>query len=136
MKTIRAFIAHSKNGDVNLGTLKSKIAAALVATVGERATVSAVTLGRDHYEAHFRRCGSWDAWTRDVAVGFHPVTREPQFNLFVVPEGPIGKATAGILTAAFTARKTVLKWDGQKLTPATALVTVDDQDYKSGWRLQ
>lgn len=135
MKTIRAFIAHPKNDALDLGALKQKIAKALVAAAGTRATVAAVVTGKDHYEAHFRRCGSWDAWTRDVGAGIHPVTRDQQFNLFVVPEGPIGKATAGILQHAFAAGKPVLRWDGTTLTRAKSLVTLDAEDYKSGWRL-
>jgi hypothetical protein len=134
MKTV--FLAHSKS-DNDLATLKAKVINALDrAPQAPGAALSfSVVLGRDHHAVNFARCGSWDAWCNDVATGIHPVKRTPMIDLFVVPEGPIGKATARILELALTVRKPVLMLREGGLVRARGIVTVDAKDYKAGWAL-
>lgn len=138
MKTIRAFIAHSKGTDAEaLPALRHQIVAALqreATAAGSDAAITA-TLGREHHAQHFKRCGSWDAWARDVALGVHPVTRQPVHDLIVVPAGPVGKATAEIVRYALEARVRVVEYCNGTFRKVKSITALDDQDYKAGWRL-
>jgi hypothetical protein len=132
-KTKRIFLAHSKSDDNVLALVeKTQKLAESMAAAGVRIEVIS---GRDHHMANFRRCGSWDSWAREVATGVHPITREPRFDMIVVPAGPLGKATKEICEHALGASKPVLILDSGVLLRASRVVTVDSQDFKSGWRL-
>jgi hypothetical protein len=99
----------------------------------------AVVSGKDDYKTHFSRCGSWDAWQRDVGVGVDYASRAPRYDAFVVPTREVGKATAKILEHALAAGKRVLLIEGVvgesncRLSPVTGIRAVDAENWKAGW---
>lgn len=93
-----------------------------------------LTSGRDDYDQHFKRCGSWDAWAEDVATGITYATREPRFHGFIIPGRSCGAATARIVRSALNARKPVWCWTGSGLVPIYSLERAGNS-FKDGWRL-
>jgi len=93
-----------------------------------------LTSGRDDYDRHFARCGSWDSWAEDVATGIDYMSREPRFHGFIVPGKSVGAATARILRSALSARKPVWIWTGAGLVPVYSLSRVGTS-FKDGWSL-
>lgn len=137
---LRIFIAHAKSDD-GLAEMLSVVTLAVRKTFPNREPV--VTLGRDDYERNFQRAGSWDAWTREVAIGVHPTTREPRYHGIVVPgearpygaHARVGAATQSIVGQALGMGKPVLLFANGTLTQAKKVVKVAPRDFKTGWEV-
>lgn len=95
-----------------------------------------LTSGRDDYDRNFSRCGSWDAWATDVAIGLDYMSREPRYHGFVATDRVIGAATARIVERALGAAKPVWVWhDDLRALVTIGRITRVAQDFKAGWRL-
>ncbi len=131
MPSYRFFIAHPKSySEEEIARLTGAVRAHM--QMKQPGVEIVLGSGRDDHAAHFNRLGSWDAWAADVAVGIFFESREPRYHGFVVPEGPLGKATAQILHAALQAGKPVWIWDGVSLRIAGEIRQVGT-DFKNGW---
>jgi len=104
-----------------------------------------IVSGRDDWQAHVKttRPGPrvWEAWTRDVAIGLQR-DGQPSYHAYVCPwgaeeaAGPIGGATATILTMVFTipVGKPVLSWNPED-DRASVVSGVGRPDPENNWRL-
>jgi hypothetical protein len=128
------FIAHPKAmPDAELAALKADVEGIL----RESKADATVTLGRDDFDVHFARCGSWNGWALDVSSGIHPVTREPRYTHFVVPGTRVGKATASILLDALARGKKVIVYEEGKFKgPFHSVVRVIGGTPQNGWELR
>jgi hypothetical protein len=100
----------------------------LLATVRERlAPPWNVVLARDDFRTHYKRLGSWRAWTASV----------PQrYELVVVPletwDTKIGKGTAGVVRVMLAHGLRVEIMDGARVQSCTE---IDPEDEWSEWTL-
>ena len=88
--------------------------------------------GRQDHATNFH--GNWDAWAQGVPHRINSMTRRPLYNLFVVPQTTIGKATAQILQAALELRRPVYYWDGAGwFVRVREIRCFDPMYFKGGW---
>lgn len=131
----RFFLAHSKAcTDADLDELVADASKILDRLADGRAF--AITLGREFYEARFKACGSWEAWCAEVATGVEYGSRSPLFKAILVPDSPIGAATARIVEAALGVKKTVIAFKGTTARRISRVVRVDAKDWKTGWVME
>lgn len=138
MKTVRVFIAHSKqDGDAYLDVAKERIATTLknaAIAQGKMVTIECV-LGRDDHVENFKRAGSWDAWAQDVIDRIDYVTRDPVYAAIVVTSNVVGAATARIVERALSAARPILLFcDDGTLRPIREIRHVSS-DFKAGWEV-
>lgn len=115
MTPYRVFYGHTKGlSEAAARADAEQIRAYLTGIIGDARTVD-VTTGFADWERHFRRCGSWENWTRDVAVGRGYGATEPRYHAFVLGLTPgetsgwvVGAATQRLADLAIGARKPVL----------------------------
>lgn len=60
------------------------------------------------YQQHYARCGSWPAWIRDVALGYHYGSSTPRYHALVVHQHVLGQANTAIVETALGGGKHVL----------------------------
>lgn len=98
-----------------------------------------VVLGREDYARHAASEGNFDGWARSVPTRRDTFTGEKVYDSIFVPGYVVGKATAVILETAFAVKLPVFVIDDRQgdvvFHHATAIETMDDQDYKTGWRV-
>lgn len=130
--TIRAFIAHAKgDADDRIAALKDDVTTVLERMAAGRKPVE-VVIARDYYFANFSRCGSWEAYARDVSQGVHYLTREPNFSLIVLADERIGAATQAIVKHALAVAKLVVLWESGGFVKIVDVEQVS-RDMKNGW---
>jgi len=133
----RFFLAHRKAADdAELDELVT-ICSALIDRLSHGKPFDLV-LGRTYYEARFKACGSWDAWTAEVATGIDYLTRKPIFDAIMVPAAPVGAGTAAMVRKATEGRRPVYACDVNGQTGYAIVVgvrTVDAKDWQGGYRL-
>jgi hypothetical protein len=135
MNEIRVFLAHAKaasDEEIQSATDRARNA---LREIANGKTV-AVTTGRDDYQRHFARCGSWDAWARDVGQGIDYLSREPRYHAIVVPTPRVGAATANIVRIALAVAKPVLLLTDRRLTKVATVVQVSARDFRTGWEVR
>lgn len=132
----RFFLAHAKScGDDEIAAL-TELATRTVTRFAKGQPFSVVP-GRTFFEEAFKRCGSWPAWMDEAAGGIDPVSREPLFHAILVPAGPIGSGTAGIIERALMAEKPIFAFDGEaRAAQVVEVRLVDLADWKTGWRVR
>ena len=131
MTPYRVFYAHPKDAaDAALTADTALLLTALSAIIGDARTVE-VTTGFADWQKHFRRCGSWENWTRDVAVGKSYGSTEPRYHAIVLGVTPgevdgwvVGSATQRIADLAQGAKKPVLMLTPTKKGDAPVLYRV------------
>ena len=135
MASLRFFLAHPKSYDDAMLEEVARVAHQILARYSGGKDFELV-LGRDYFAARFSACGSWNAWTREVAVGVQYLTREPIFRAILVPAGPVGAGTARIVAEALAVNKTVVAFNKKALCRRVlAVAAYDAQDFKTGFRL-
>lgn len=120
----RIFYAHKASADPAALRAEAAVVQAFIQSVIPEKAVEAIT-GFDDHERHFRRCGGWDAWCRDVALGSVYGTGAPRYHALVVPDDVVGNATRSMVVFALDAGKPVLLWNKDAGT-AAKVVRVDD----------
>jgi hypothetical protein len=135
VQDLRAFLANAK-GDAPdaIDDMVTRAALALRLIAHGRPVV--VVSGFDDYQRHAARCGSWDAWCRDVAQGIDYLSREPRYHAIVLPSSRVGAATAKIVEIAFFVGKPVLLLDGKNLSQAKTITKVAERDWQKGWEVR
>ncbi len=113
MRTIRVFIAHSKqDSDARLAEVQERIDHVLRAAASNvpnaKPTKIETVLGRDDHAQNFKRAGSWEAWASDIIDRIDHVTRETIYSAIVVTNRHVGMATARVVEAALRARRPLL----------------------------
>lgn len=137
MKTVRVFVAHSKqDSDEFIERVREKIALTLqnaAVAQGKIVKIDCV-LGRDDHAEHFKRAGSWDAWAVDVVDRVNYITREPEYRAIIVTNRFVGKATSQIVQRALAMRRPILLFcDDEILRAITRVDAISGGDFKSGW---
>ncbi len=110
--------------------------------VGEFPDVSVVP-GRDDYFQHAPSTGTWKAWAQDVVDRLDSSTREPWYDVIVVPGRTVGGATQLIVTLALhRGRPVLVVEENQGDTGARIEISLvgkimreDPDDFISGWVL-
>jgi len=94
-----------------------------------------ITSAQTDFDANYARLGGWEPWQREVATGIRFADREPNYHTYFISEYDFGRATAEILRLALEAGKLVLFYDGDnnQLNKVARVVTVDSNNWKSGW---
>jgi len=128
----RAFLAHKR-------TLEDKkidqlVAGATLLLRGKGVDNARVISGRDDFKERSASLGGWQGWARDVATG-EDEYGTPSFHAIIVPSEVIGKATAGIVQDALDAGKAVYFWRKGELVWVKTVKTIDQEDWKEGWKL-
>jgi hypothetical protein len=96
----------------------------------------AITLARTFWEAEFKRCGSWEAYAREVACGVDYMTREALFHAILVPAGRIGAATRRIVEHAIEIGKPVFAFHADGKVARVVRVTCEDpKDWQTGYKM-
>jgi hypothetical protein len=133
---LRAFLAHAKGVSPDaIEEMIQRTLAALRPVAHGRKVV--ITSGLVDWEAHFARCGSWEAWQRDVAQGIDYLTREPRYHTIVVPSPRVGKATAAIVEGfLYTGKPALLLLESGELSVITECVRVAERDWQQGWEVR
>jgi len=133
--TRRFFLAHPKSDRAETIAERLVLAHAVVSKVAAGRPFTIVA-GRDYFEERFKAAGSWEAWAYEVAAGVSYQTREPLFDVILVPSFTCGAGTAKILQMALSARKPCFVFDGQaRVARILAARRVDAGDWKTGWRV-
>lgn len=128
----RAFLAHKRQlEDKKIDQL---VAGATLLLRGKGMDNARVISGRDDFKERSAALGGWQGWARDVATG-EDEYGTPSFNAIIVPSEVIGKATAGIVQDALDADKAVYFWRKGELVWVTGIQTIDQEDWKQGWKL-
>lgn len=136
MKTVRAFLAHSKGDDaMKIADLRARVWKILEAASAGRNPV-AVIPGRDDFEENFKRCGSWDAWARDVVERIDHATRDPVYSAIVVTDWRVGAATARIVEAALRHGTRIFALNGANLVPIKSIEVLSDGNFRMGWEVR
>ena len=134
MPTMRIFFANGRgDSDADVERAVARVRDALMSQFGADVEV---TSGKDDYKANFSRCGSWDAWIRDVAVGIRFADRTPRYHALMCPTREVGKATARIVELALGASKPVLLWEGGQARSVISVRAVDAENWKAGYTLE
>ncbi len=128
----RAFLAHKR-------TLEDKkidqlVAGATLLLRGKGVDNARVISGRDDYKERSASLGGWQGWARDVATG-EDEYGHPSFHAIIVPSEMVGKATTGNVQEALAAGKAVYFWRKGELLRVQRLQTIDQEDWKQGWKL-
>ena len=127
---MNVFYAHRKGDDTLAVQEAIEMATALIGN--DAIVVSGVI----DYERNFARCGSWNGWTYDVAKGVDYATRKPRYDVFLIPDVEIGKATRDIIQHALDVRKPVLYWrPGEKPQTVVAVASNENESWANGWSL-
>lgn len=135
-ETPRFFLAHSKAcADDDLERLVTD-ASVILDRLAQGQAYNLV-LARTWFEARFKACGSWEAWNTEVAQGIDYHSRSPLFRAILIPDGPIGRATAQIAELAIAAHRPVIAFGpGGAARRVRGVVCVDRENWKSGWRME
>ena len=128
----KAFLAHKRQlTDLKIDQL---VAGATLLLRGKGMDNARVISGRDDFKERSASLGGWQGWARDVATG-EDEYGVPSFHAIIVPSEVIGKATAGIVQDALDADKAVYFWRSGELVWVKAVKTIDQEDWKQGWKL-
>ena len=127
---MNVFYGHRKGED---GLAVQEAIEAAAGMLGPEAIVVSGVL--DH-ERHYARCGSWNAWAYDVARGVDYSSRKPRYDVFLIPDMDVGKATRDIINHAIDAGKLVFYWrPGQKAFRVTGVAPNENESWIDGWSL-
>lgn len=88
------------------------------------------------YQKHFEIAGSWDAWIWSTVCERPYGGRPSHFDAYVVAIPFLGKANAGIVRLALEKKRVVLSWQKGNLGRVQDLVTLDDNNWKTGWTVR
>lgn len=136
MASPRFFLAHAK-GVEDEAMAELERAARVVLDPNAKGRPYELVFARDYHRARFADCGSWAAWTGEVARGIDPIARVPIFTAILIPAGRVGAATAEIVNQACVAGKPVFAFDLTGASwPALGADRVDTHDWKTGWELR
>ena len=134
MSEVRFFLAHAKSdeGERLIALISAAHMAISRVANGKPYTL---TTGRDFFEQHFKRLGSWAAWATEVATGFEYLTRRPHFDAILVPAGRVGAGTAAIVEKALAISKPVYAYQGEKSARVVGVSCESKKDWQTGYKL-
>ena len=90
----------------------------------------------EEYHKSFHLAGGWEQWTTRIASGLDYSTRQPNFDVFVVTEKKIGRATALILFKVLNTQKPVVYMEKGEFWRVSKVTTMNDNDWQNGWELR
>ncbi len=128
----KAFLAHKRQLDDR--KIDQLVAGATLLLRDRGADFARVIPGRDDFKERSASLGGWQGWARDVATG-EDEYGNPSFHAIIVPDERIGRATAGIVQDALNVGKAVFFWRKGELVAVQTVETVDQEDWKQGWKL-
>ena len=91
--------------------------------------------GLADWQENFHRCGGWNGWIEDVAIG-RELGGRYRYDAFVAPYTSVGRATAQILQRAIECGKPVvhIARNGD-VSRVVGVECVDFESWKAGWTL-
>ena len=124
---MRAFYAHTRaTPDEVIDASKMRLQALLSEAVGD----STVIPGRDDFQDRSALEGGWKGWLHSVHSGTMP-DGEPRFELLLVPDAVVGKATAQMIEGFLDAGKPVMFWNGlERFAYVVSLNVLPDGNWK------
>jgi hypothetical protein len=126
---MRVFYAHSKGTD---DAVIDRSRAAIQAAVSEAVGDAVVVAGRDDFNERAAAEGGWKPWSWSVPHGtFGDGTA--RFDLLVVPDAVVGRATADMVQGFLDAGKPVMFWRGPGAGPAFAYVVAVEELGENSW---
>ena len=121
---VKVFLAHPKaSGDTEIAAASAKLQAALVADSPE--LDFSITPGRDDYNAHVAKAGSWSTWAASVPT---------RYDVVILDRRDVGKATMQILKACFELMRPVMLLEEGQLVQIGSVQTLDARNFQAGWR--
>ncbi len=91
-----------------------------------------------HFERTFHEAGSWSNWIEQVAKGKKYGGGGDIFQVYVVPDVVVGRATAQIVGMALSVGKPVVVLFRRTLTEihrVTGVTITDEENWQAGWNL-
>ena len=135
MSEYKVFLATPKGAlDTEVESAYATVQDKFQKSVPEGIKVS-VTRALDDWNDNFKRCGSWDAWTHDVAAGVDYEFRTPRYNAIVCTTENVGRATAQIVEHALEAKKMVAVQANGDTKRVYGVTAIDPENWKAGWQL-
>jgi hypothetical protein len=139
---IRVFYAHSSAESEEETKSQCQKIKELISKRGEskgRELSVSVVPGRADFRANCR--GDWDVWAKGIITRDHAITREPFYDLIIVPGEYVGRATAQIVDSAVRAGRPVflLTEGGEEWGPLQRITQVypyDPDDWQGGYRCE
>lgn len=101
-------------------------------TPGKEIRVSVIP-GRVDFEANFQ--GDWDAWAGSISQRLDSITLKPHFDLIVVPNEYVGRATAAIVNVAVLVGRPVFLFKDSTISRISQVKIGDPDDWQGGFEL-
>lgn len=134
---IRVFYAHSSSESEEETKSQCQKIKELIVKRGEskgRELSVSIVPGRADFRANCR--GDWDAWAKGIISRDHAITREPFYDLIIVPSKYVGRATAQIVDRAVRVGRPVFLLDDGPLQRITQVYPYDPDDWQGGYRCE
>lgn len=103
--------------------------------IKRRIPTAEVSTAREQWQTRLGTSGSADQLAVDLGSGT-ALNGEPLFHVIVCPKEYVGKRTAKTVQAALGSGRTVFYVDGITFVQVGWVDCVDQNDWKSGWRLR
>lgn len=134
-KIVRVFLAHAKADSAgSIEAMRSTLIRLLTQASAGTATIE-VILGRDDYDANFKRAGGWDQWARDISDRIDFATRERFYSAIVVTSVYVGKATAQMVEHALAVGVRTMLLNGFEVKAIIGIDKTSDS-FQTGWRVR
>ncbi len=115
--------------DQLMGDVKRTLAEAGIANVALQDSGS-------WFREQFQRLGDWDSWIWETVNGVDYITRQHNFDGFVVTSDQLGKANAGIVQLALRNKRAVLHYvEDRPLRKVLEVHADDPENWAEGWSI-
>lgn len=139
---LRIFFAHPKAWDEGFIAARTQELVDALRVLRDRSgqgTRLRVVTGRDDWQETVgsgpRGRNGWQQWIGHTSTGVR-ADGEPRYHVFIIPNGPVGKATGGLIQMALYAGKPVSCWDTVDCTlVAVTGVVQESESHSEGWRM-
>lgn len=124
---MRVFLATQKDTDpARIEEIRADLAT--------RLSFATIVDGFTDWKENFHRCGGWNGWAEDVAVGRDLYGRH-RYDVIVSPHRTVGKSTAQIIERALAFGKPVLYIGPDGAEQIARIEEEDPTSWKAGWSL-
>lgn len=93
-----------------------------------------VTAGRDDFNRYFK--GDWSEWAESISKRRNATTGKRMFDMIIVPNEWVGRATAQMINAAVVIGMPVFLFQDGSLQRITQVRAGDPEDWQAGFQLE